>query len=663
MTGQAGRDALSGNETFPHAFSPFTIGPMTVRNRLVALPAGTSMVERGVPTHGDVEHFERLAAGGVGMIVGGAIVVHPTTTLRSRKLVEAYADEVVPALRDKVEVVHRHGAKFVGQLVHLGREFIGGESDRPPVAPSAIKTPRDAYPPHELTVREIDDIVEGWRVSTANLVKAGLDGVEIHAAHGYLVAQFFSPLTNRRTDAFGGSFGNRMRFAHLVVEAMRSVMPDDFVLGVRLSGEEEIPGGMGIDDCVRIAEDLAGLGVDYFSITHGTRGKYVKDSSHADAVAVPSAARVRAATGVPTLVGQRIRDVATADAVVRAGHADLVGMARALIADPELPLKSATGRLDEVRGCLGINQDCRAFDPHLHCAVNAEIGRGRHPAVGVRVATPKQVYVIGGGPAGLEAARVAAGRGHAVTLFEGAGQLGGAVRVAAAAPHRATLIDVVDHLERELKRLRVDVNLGASIDAEDLAEIRAMADHVVVATGSRPADLPTPSPGSTVVTVDDVLLGRLPDLPDPAGRHALVYDEDDGFWPAYSAAEALARAGWRTRLVTPLTALASRIPAESVGPLLGRLATAGVDLGVGHRLHMAPDGPLLLRGAFGGEPEEIAPALVVWHQPRVPVLPGGLTDPAGAEGEPAPVSVIGDSLAPRRIGHAIAEGYRLGAEI
>lgn len=660
MSEQAGRDALSGNDVFPHAFSPFAIGSMTVRNRLVALPAGTSMVERGVPTHGDLEHFERLAAGGVGMIVGGAIVVHPTTTLRSRKLVEAYADDVVPALRDKVDAIHRHGARFIGQLVHLGREFIGGESDRPPVAPSAIKTPRDAYPPHELTVREIDDIVEGWRVSTANLVEAGLDGVEIHAAHGYLVAQFFSPLTNRRTDAFGGSFDNRMRFAHLVVEAMRSVMPDDFVLGVRLSGEEEIPGGMGIEDCVRIAEDLAGLGVDYFSITHGTRGKYVKDSSNADAVAVPSAARVRAATGVPTLVGQRIRDVATADAVVRAGHADLVGMARALIADPDLPLKSATGRLDEVRGCLGINQDCRAFDPHLHCAVNAEIGRGRHPAVGVRVATPKQVYVIGGGPAGLEAARVAAGRGHAVTLFEAAPQLGGAVRVAAAAPHRATLIDVVDHLERELKRLRVDVNLGAAIDAEDLAEIRAMADHVVVATGSRPADLPPASPGSTVVAVDDVLLGRVPDV---AGRRALVYDEDDGFWPAYNAAEALARAGWRTRLVTPLTALASRIPAESGGPLLGRLATAGVDLAVGRRLHMAPDGPLLLRGAFGGEPEEIAPALVVWHQPRVQVLPAGLADPAGADPALAPVSVIGDSLAPRRIGHAIAEGYRLGAEV
>ena len=374
------------SDLFPHAFSPFSLGAVSLKNRLVALPAGTSMALDGVPTHGDTEHFERLAAGGVGLVIGGATVVHPTTTLRSRKLVEAYIDEFVPATAAKAEVIHRHGARFIGQLVHLGREFIGGESDAPPMAPSPLKTVRDAYPPHELTVAEIESIVEGWRVSTENLVKAGADGVEIHAAHGYLPAQFMSPLTNRRTDDFGGSFENRLRFTRLVMEGMRSAIPDGFLLGVRLSGEEEIPGGMGIDDCVRIAEHLMELGVDYFSITHGTRGKYVKDSTNPDAVAVPSASRVRAATGVPTLVGQRIRDVGTADHIVKAGHADLVGMARALIADPDLPTKSQQGRLTEIRGCLGINQDCRAFDPHLHCAVNAEVGRGRHAAVGVPAA-------------------------------------------------------------------------------------------------------------------------------------------------------------------------------------------------------------------------------------------------------------------------------------
>lgn len=640
---------------FPHLFSPFAVGPMTLKNRLVALPAGTSMAENGVPTHGDTEHFERLAAGGVGLVIGGATVVHPTTTLRSRKLVEAYVDEFVPAAAAKAEVIHRHGARFVGQLCHLGREFIGGEADSPPMAPSPIKSVRDAYPPHELTVAEIEDIVEGWRVSTENLVKAGADGVEIHAAHGYLPAQFMSPLTNRRSDSFGGSFENRMRFPRLVLEAMHSVIPDGFVLGVRLSGEEEIPGGMGIEDCVRIAVNLGELGVDYFSITHGTRGKYVKDSTNPDAVAVPSSSRVRAATGVPTLVGQRIRDPATGDHIVKSGHADLIGMARALIADPDLPVKSETGRLQEIRGCLGINQDCRAFDPHLHCAVNAEIGRGRHPGVGKQASQSKEVYVIGGGPAGLEAARVAAGRGHRVTLFERNTVLGGSARIAAASPHRATFIDAVDYLERELKRLRVDVNLAAGIEADDLDEIRGIADHVVLATGSRAPDLPSELAGRPAVSIDDAILGRVVDVPS---RHALVYDEGDGFWPAYSAAEALAQQGWRVTLATALSGLASRVPAESAGPLLTRLGAAGVELRVAHMLHVPedPEAPLALRPTFGGADVDLSEVLTVWHQPRVPVVPFG-SDVRAA------TSVIGDCVSPRRLSHAIAEGYRAGAEI
>ena len=645
------------DDQFPHVFSPFRLGGFDLRNRLVALPAGTSLVERGIPTHGDIEYFERLASGGVGLIIAGATVVHPTSALRSGKLVEGYLDAVVPAMAEKADAVHRHGARLVGQLCHLGREFLGGESDQPPMAPSPIKSVRDAYPPHELTLKEIDEIIEGWRVSTENLVKAGLDGVEIHAAHGYLPAQFLSPLTNQRSDAFGGSFENRMRFLHLVIEAMRSVTPAGFALGVRLSGEEEIPGGMDIDDCVRIAEDLAGLGaVDYFSITHGTRGKYVKDSTGPDAVAIPSASRVRAATGVPTLVGQRIRDVATAEHAIKAGHADLVGMARALIADPDLPVKSQTGRLDEIRGCLGINQDCRAFDPHLHCAVNAEVGRGRLPGVGVQVARAKEIYIIGGGPAGLEAARVSAERGHRVSLFERDTSLGGAVRIAAASPHRATLIDIVDYLERETRRLKVDVNLGAPISLDDLEEITGIADHVVLATGSKVAPLPPGLRSRGAASVDEVLTNPRPEEPGVA----VVYDEADGFWPAYSAAEALAQRGWQVTFATALTALAPRVPAESVGPLLQRLGDAGVTMHVAHRLVVPDDpaDPVALRPVFGGGDLVLEPTLLVWHQPRIgdDELQRGI--PAGNK-----LTTIGDCVTPRRIGHAIAEGYRVGANV
>jgi 2,4-dienoyl-CoA reductase (NADPH2) len=409
---------------------------------------------------------------------------------------------------------------------------------------------------------------------------------------------------------------------------------------------------------VRIAEDLAALGVvDYFSITHGTRGSYVKDSTGPDAVAVPSASRVRAATGVPTLVGQRIRDVGTAEHAIKAGHADLVGMARALIADPDLPVKSQTGRLAEIRGCLGINQDCRAFDPHLHCAVNAEVGRVRPATVGVQVSRPKEIYVIGGGPAGLEAARVSAERGHRVTLFEGDTALGGSVRVAAASPHRATLIDIVDYLDRETRRLKVDINLGARIAPDDLEEIRGIADHVVLATGSRVAALPPGPLSRGAVSVDDVLTGELP-RPEPGA--AVVYDEGDGFWPAYSAAEALAQRGWQVTFVTALTALAGRVPHESVGPLLRRLGEAGVTMHVATRLVVPedPTGSLALRPVFGGADLQLEPALLVWHQPRIGVDELTRSTPVADT-----VTAIGDCVTPRRIGHAIAEGYRLGASV
>ncbi len=636
---------------FAHAFSGFRLRGIELRNRLVSLPAGTSLVQDGVPTIGDVEHTERLAAGGVGLIITGAAVVHPSSFPRNGKLVAAYLEDVVPAMRHKAEAAHRHGAFIIGQLVHLGREGIGAEADVPAVAPSAVRTARDPYPPHVLTSDEIRDQVEAWGVSARHLEIAGLDGVEIHAAHGYLVAQFMSPTTNRRTDEHGGDLVGRMRFLDEVVDAIRGATGPDFVLGVRLSAEEEVPGGTGVDHCLLVAEHLTARGdVDYLSITHGTRGSYVKDSTGPDAVAVESAGRVRAATGLPVLVGQRIRDAGTADTVVRTGKADLVGMARALIADPELPNKSREGQLDQVRSCIGVNQDCRAFDPHLHCAVNAEIGRGRHLGLTTPVDRPRDVYVVGAGPAGLEAARVAALRGHRVTLYEAAASTGGALRLAAAAPHRAALLDVVDHLEREVRRLRVEVHFGAPISPDDMLEIRSMADDVVLATGAVPGPAPAAAAGRRVLSVEDVLAARAPAL--AGGGVAMVYDESDGFWPAYSAAESLARSGWSVHLTTALTACAPRVPHESQGPLLTRLASVGARVTTAHRLEARSDGWALVP-VFGGVAIGVEPDLVVWHRDRA------VTDSFGTAG----VVRIGDCVTPRRIGHAIADGYRAGASL
>ena len=581
-------------DSYPHVFSPFRLGGFDLRNRLVALPAGTSLVEGGVPTHADMEHFERLARGGVGLVIAGAMVVHPTTALRSGKLVEGYLDAVVPAMKEKADactatVPASSGSWSTSVVSSSAASPTSRRWRRPRSRRRATPTRRTSSPSPRSTT---SSRAGGSRRRTSSRPVSTALRSTLPTATWSASSCRHSPTGGPTASAARST--TAMRFLHLVIDAMRSVSPAGFALGVRLSGEEEIPGGMGIEDCVRISEDLAALGVvDYFSITHGTRGSYVKDSTGPDAVAVPSASRVRAATGVPTLVGQRIRDVDTAEHAIKAGHADLVGMARALIADPDLPVKSQTGRLEEIRGCLGINQDCRAFDPHLHCAVNAEVGRVRPASVGVQVSRAKEIYVIGGGPAGLEAARVSAERGHRVTLFERDTALGGAVRVAAASPHRATLIDIVDYLDRETRRLKVDINLGAQIAPDDLEEIRGFADHVVLATGSRVAKLP-PGPRSRgAVSVDDVLTGHLPRT-EPGS--AVVYDEGDGFWPAYSAAEALAQRGWEVTLRDrPDRSRRARAPRER-RPAAGAARGGGRDDAGGHPAG-GPGGPDRAAGA------------------------------------------------------------------
>lgn len=641
------------SQEFPHLFSPVTVGVHTLPNRLVATPAGTSIVRDGISQHGDHAHYERLAQGGVGLIVAGAMLADPGGMSRSRYLVEAFNEDAMPSMAKRAELVHAEGTKIFGQIAHLGRELLGTEAVRWPVAPSPVLSPRDVFAPRELEVDDIAEIVGYFARSARNLELCGYDGVELHAAHGYLPAQFLSRSANRRTDAYGGDLAGRYRFLRELIDAVRASCSAGFALGIRLSAEEEIPDGIDTDETCRIAELMAAQGgVDYVSVTHGVRGAYVKDGTHPDNVAVPSAARVKAASGLTTLVAQRIRDPYAAEDVLRSGSADLVGMARGLLADPDLPIKAREGRVAEIRSCLGINQDCRAFDEHIHCAVNAEVGR--LDDVFRPSPTPSTVYVIGGGPGGLEAARVAAERGHAVVLLEREKMLGGQLKAAAAAPHRGSLIDIVDHLARELRRLKVDVNLGAEIAIEDLTDIAGEASNVIVATGSVVVD--PPAEFSRAVSVEAVLGGGIDVGP---GGSAVVYDEREGFWPAFSAAEKLAMLGLRTTLVTPANGVGTRIPHESLAPLLRRLDAAGVTLLPGHRL--APDGDGVRAVALvGGREQPLSADVLVWNAGRR--VHDDLYRLGRSRGDLS-MHVVGDAVSPRRISHAILEGYRAGAAV
>jgi 2,4-dienoyl-CoA reductase (NADPH2) len=622
------------------------------------LPHGTSMVSEGGITDEDIAYYEARARSGPAIMITGAAIVHPSSAIRSRKLVEPYNEAVLEGLKRRAEVVQAHGVKVLGQIAHLGREMIGGEFDSAPLAPSAIRSPRDPFPPHALDEDEIRMLVEAFGVCAANLKRTGHDGVEIHGAHGYLVAQFLSPATNQRSDRYGGTPERRLRFLVEVIESIRKHCGEDFLLGLRLSADEEIADGLEIPDTVQIVKTIERhCPTDYLSITLGTRGGYVKDVTAAEGTAARAAGIIRKACGIPIIVGQRITSPELAERILAEGHADLVGMARAFIADPEWVVKAHRGEAERIRPCIGLNQDCRAFSPHLHCAANPVAGREMVPAFMDRgaAAQPRRVAVIGGGPAGLEAARIAAQRGHEVTVFEASDGLGGQFLYAASLPHRSDLRRLIDYLQGELRRLAVTVKLNTPVEGID--DLRTAFDVAIVATGAAPKPLGEELAGAHVMRWFDILERGAPQ-PTGSGR-AVVVDDGSAFWWTYGVAEALMDAGWRVLIATPSAGIAANIPAESVGPLLARLGGGGTEYRVLTALESVhPDGASLMN-VTTGEVDEFVCDLVVVQTGRASrsALIETLRK-AGME-----THAVGDCIAPRRVSHALFEGHRVARGI
>jgi 2,4-dienoyl-CoA reductase (NADPH2) len=639
---------------YPHLFDPFTRGRLKLSNRIVVTPHGTSMVRDGAITDDDIAYYETRARSHPAMIIGGAIIVHPTSALRLRSLVEGYDTRVLEGLQRRSDAIHAHGVKLVGQIVHLGRELIGGESSHVAAAPSAIRSARDPYPPHVLDETEIATLVRAFGETAVNLQNSGHDGVEIHAAHGYLVAQFLSPATNQRVDAYGGSEVKRMRFLREVIDGIRDRCRSDFVLGIRLSADEEIADGLGIPDTARIGAELARLGsVDYLSITLGTRGYYVKDVTQPEATAARAARIVREACGLPILVGQKITTPELAERLLVQGDADLIGMTRAFIADPDWIAKAARGEARRIRPCIGVNQDCRAFSPHLHCAVNPSAGRELQPLFrdSGTAARPRRIAVIGGGPGGLETARVSSSRGHAVTLFEASDSVGGQFLYASSVPHRQGLRRFIDYLRDELRQLDVPIELGTRINSAE--QLRGLFDVAVLATGAVAMPLDDSLVGKQVISWFEVLEKG---APSPAGNaRAVLVDDGSAFWWTYGVGEALLQAGWQLIVATPSAAIASNIPMESVGPLLSRLGRGGTQYRVLSVLTEAQNGGAHLMNVASGEEEIIPCELVVVQTGRrsVAELAPALRQ-SGLE-----LHMIGDCVTPRRMSHAVFEAQRL----
>lgn len=654
---------------FTHVRTPMMIGNVQFKNRIYR-PAHAVGVGAGAMNEALIAYHEERAKGGAALSILEAGSVHPSTAAT----LNIFDPSIERGMRTLIDRCRPHGMKLFQQLWHAGHHVAPADGS-PPWSASDIPSIVNGLMPVPMTKMMIDTIVEAYVECAARMKQYGLDGVEVHCAHSYLPGQFLSPTTNRRDDDYGGSFENRARFIMEVLAAVRASVGSDFVVGVRLA-PDLVVGGAGVEDNLKVAQLLeeAGL-IDYLNVSTGSynsAAKMIGGMYEPTGYQMPLTAPIRAAIGLPILAAGRYRTLEEADQAIREGEADMVGIVRAMIADPYLVAKSIAGEAEQVRPCIGCNQACvarAAMGVGIGCTVNAGAGyeaeRGDHRLM--PAAEPKRVLVVGGGPAGMEAARVAATRGHTVTLVEASPDLGGAVRAAAKAPTRHNLIDIVTWLEAEIYRLGVDVRLSTYVDSSEIVEFAA--DEIIVATGSWPRmdGVLISHAGQPIRGVEQAHVISSTDLflapPAELGNAAVVID-DVGHYEGLAAAEQLVTKGLSVTYVTRLPMLAAGIQLSGMNePFLQRMAgrpfrhlvrtraiaieAKSVTVGPAHLIvddvdteRLAADTVVLI--TTNRSNREIYEALF----------------PSGRG-----VQIIGDAKAPRSLEFAIHEGHMAGAGI
>ncbi|MDX2221291.1 MAG: FAD-dependent oxidoreductase [Rhodospirillaceae bacterium] len=643
----------------PRLFTPFAIGPVALKNRVVVPGHTTNFAAGNLPTERHARYHEARARGGAGLIVTEAIRIHPTSAGRAATIA-GYTDAAIPGLQAIVQAVRRHGGKIFAQLAHLGREAGVEHQLAASWGASPIPWGEGQHMPHAMTARDIKAAVAHFGQAAARMVRAGFDGIELHFGHGHLIAQFLSRATNQRTDGYGGPLENRIRFGREVLaEVLRHAGP--LPVGLRISAHEFLPDGLDPDQmveivaCLRAEFPVAFLNVSHAAYVHGySLATQIADASFDTAPFKAFPARFKQEfPDLPIIAVCRVDDLATAEGLLADGVADLVGLARPHIADPELVAKAQGGRADQVRACIACNQGCIGRVEQgsgITCVANPEAGfEAAWDALRARPAPPpRAVAVVGGGPAGLEAAVAAARRGHQVTLFERGDHLGGAFREAASLPGRARFARLIEDLARDARAAGVAVKLATPFTPTDA---RAF-DSVIVAAGCR--DVVRAYDGIAAVGPRDALAA-----PEALGDHVAIIDER-GTWHAYGLAELLARHGARVHLVTPVAGFAWRVTLYTRLGLLQRLADLKVASHLQRRAKSARDGNLILTDTLGGGEVEIAGLTGL-----VDVCPPRAEDRLyrELEGQVPELHVIGDAYAPRSVLEAVYEGRVIGTTL
>ena len=647
--------------SFPTLFSPTRIGRLALKNRLFFPAHSTSLGEQR--EFGPRLQAYYLARAGAGLIITEPVSVHETHNYVHT--ISAMDDGCIENFRALADNLHARDCKVFVQFLHAGRAVRYSQDGSHPVsyAPSSVPDERVWNIPMPLTRQQIRDIITAHGEAAARLDKAGIDGVEIGASMGYLIAQFLNPNLNLRNDEYGGSFDNRMRFLREIIEAVRSAVSDDFVVGIRISADEIDEDGLHPEDTLAICERLdRDKLVDFIDVTIGstsTKASWAQVYPHMvypTALTAQHAETIKNLVNCPVLVAGRINTPRLAEDVLARGQADMCGMVRAMICDPAIPEKCQAGQPENVRGCIGCNQACVGHRMSLYpvsCIQHPESGRELEFGAISRTSTPKTVMVVGGGPAGMKAAAAAAERGHKVTLYEQSDRLGGQAQLAQLLPGRADFGGLITNLSRELELSGARICCNHAVDMEFIGE--QAPDLVILATGSTPVPVNAERvEGAHVLDAQQVISGDA-----NVGGSVLVSDWRCD-WVALGVAEKLARDGCHVRLATTGAMPGERIQYTVREYAIGELHRLGVEMLPYARFYGADQDTVYLQHILSGEAQVVTDVdtLILAH---AYTQNAWLAEQAEASG--LRCIRIGDCLSPRTAEEAVLEGLRAAASI